>query len=116
MKLVNKTDNEILEIANPLWDDLVKHSNNKNYQGFTKDFSARMLIGANEIEIGKQWANNEVITNLSNEKEFLGCIRRDDFVTVLFKQTSTKIPGEFLGRLVLGVEDNQIKIFGATIF
>jgi len=116
MKLVNKTNNEILEIANPLWDDLVKHSNNKNYQGFTKDFSARMLIGANEIEIGKQWANNEVITNLSNEKEFLGCIRRDDFVTVLFKQTSTKISGEFLGRLVLGVEDNQIKIFGATIF
>ena len=116
MKLVNKTDNEILEIANPLWDDLVKHSNNKDYQGFTKDFSARMLMGANEIEIGKQWANNEVITNLSNEKEFLGCIRRDDFVTVLFKQTSTKIPGEFLGRLVLGVEDNQIKIFGATIF
>ena len=116
MKLVNKTDNEILEIANPLWDDLVKHSNNKNYQGFTKDFSARMLMGANEIEIGKQWANNEVVTNLSNERQFLGCIRRDDFITVLYKQTSTKIQGEFLGRLVLGVEDNQVKIFGATIF
>ena len=116
MKLVDKTDNEILEIANPLWDDLVKHSNNKNYQGFTKDFSARMLMGANEIEIGKQWANNEVITNLSNERQFLGCIRRDDFITVLYKQTSTKIQGEFLGRLVLGIEDNQVKIFGATIF
>jgi len=116
MKLVDKTDNEILEIANPLWDDLVKHSNNKNYQGFTKDFSARMLMGANEIEIGKQWANNEVVTNLSNERQFLGCIRRDDFITVLYKQTSTKIQGEFLGRLVLGVEDNQVKIFGATIF
>ena len=116
MKLVDKTDNEILEIANPLWDDLVKHSNNKNYQGFTKDFSARMLMGANEIEIGKQWTNNEVITNLSNERQFLGCIRRDDFITVLYKQTSTKIQGEFLGRLVLGVEDNQVKIFGATIF
>ena len=116
MKLVDKTDNEILEIANPLWDDLVKHSNNKDYQGFTKDFSARMLMGANEIEIGKQWANNEVITNLSNEKEFLGCIRRDDFVTVLFKQTSTKVSGEFLGRLVLGEEDSETKIFGATIF
>ena len=116
MKLVDKTDNEILEIANPLWDDLVKHSNNKDYQGFTKDFSARMLMGANEIEIGKQWANNEVITNLSNERQFLGCIRRDNFITVLYKQTSTKIQGEFLGRLVLGVEDNQVKIFGATIF
>jgi hypothetical protein len=116
MKLIDKTDNELLEIANPLWDDLVKHSNSKDYQGFTKDFSARMLMGANEIEIGKQWANNEVITSLSNEREFLGCIRRDGFVTLLFKQTSTKASGEFLGRLVLGEEDGKIKIFGATIF
>jgi hypothetical protein len=26
MKLLEKTDEEILEIANPLWDDLVKYS------------------------------------------------------------------------------------------
>jgi len=116
MNLIDKTDYEILAIADPLWNDLVKHSNNKDYQGFTKHFSARMLIGANEIEIGKQWANNDVITSLSNEREFLGCLRRDGFISVLYKQTSTKIPGEFLGRLVLGVEDDQVKIFGATIF
>jgi len=24
--------------------------------------------------------------------------------------------GEFLGRLVLGIEDDEVKIFGATIF
>ena len=29
MKLLEKTDKEILEIANPIWDDLVKYSNNK---------------------------------------------------------------------------------------
>jgi len=37
-------------------------------------------------------------------------------VTVLFKQKSDTIPGDFLGRLVLGVEDKRIKVFGATIF
>ncbi|SVC56420.1 uncharacterized protein METZ01_LOCUS309274, partial [marine metagenome] len=26
------------------------------------------------------------------------------------------VSGEFLGRLVLGVEDDEVKIFGATIF
>ena len=31
MKLLEKTDEEILEIANPIWDDLVKYSNNKDY-------------------------------------------------------------------------------------
>ena len=116
MNLLEKTDEEILEIANPLWDDLVKYSNNRDYSGFTKNFSAQMLYGANEVEIGKQWASNKLITSLSKKKEFLGCLRRNNYVTVLYKQTSDKVPGEFLGRLVLGVENDKVKIFGATIF
>ena len=116
MKLLEKTDKEILEIANPIWDDLVKYSNSKDYSGFTKHFSAQMLYGANEVELGKQWSNNKLLTSLSEEREFFGCLRRNEFVTVLFKQKSNEIPGDFLGRLVLGVEDEQVKIFGATIF
>ena len=116
MKLLEKTDKEILEIANPIWDDLVKYSNNKDYSGFTKHFSAQMLYGANEVEIGKQWTNNKLLTSLSKQKEFLGCLKRNNFVTVLFKQTSEKVPGEYIGRLVLGDEGDKIKIFGATIF
>ena len=116
MNFLEKTDKEILEIANPLWDDLVQCSNNKDYGGFVKHFSAQMLFGANEVEIGKQWANNKLLTSLSKQREFFGCLRRNNYVTVLFKQTSDKVSGEFLGRLVLGIEDNKVKIFGATIF
>ena len=116
MNLQDKTDEQIIKIANPLWDNLVKCSNNKDYSGFTKDFSAQMLYGANEVELGKQWANNKLLTSLSEQRKFLGCLKRNNFVTVIFKQTSNTVPGEFLGRLVLGVEDNKVKIFGATIF
>ena len=116
MDLLQKSDEEILEIAAPLWKNLINCSNTQDYFGFTKDFSARMLFGANEIELAKQWANNEVITNLKQDNDFLGCIRRDGHVTVLFKQKSTISNGDYLGRLVLGVEDGEIKIFGATIF
>ena len=116
MNLLNKTDDEIIEIANPIWDNLVKTSNIKDYRGFTKDFSAQMLFGANEVELGKQWANNKLLTSLSKKKEVFGCLRRNLYVTVLYKQISDKVPGEFLGRLVLGVEDDKVKVFGATIF
>ena len=116
MKLLDKTDKEILNIANPLWDDLVKNSNKKDYFNFVKDFSAKMLFGANEVEIGKQWASNKLLTSLSNDRKFLGCLRRNNFVTVLFKQKSNEVTGDFLGRLVLGIEDEEVKIFGATIF
>ena len=116
MELLEKSDIEIRDIAQPIWDNLVKSSNIKNYGGFTKDFSSQMLYGANEVELGKQWANNKLLTSLSEKQEFLGIIRRNQFVTVLYKQTSQTMPGEFLGRLVLGEEDGLIKVFGATIY
>ena len=116
MELLDKSDQEIKEIAQSIWDNLVKCSNIKDYGGFTKDFSSQMLYGANEVELGKQWANNKLLTSLSEKQEFLGTIRRNQFITVLYKQTSQTMPGEFLGRLVLGVEDGLVKVFGATIY
>ena len=116
MSLLNKKDDEIFKIANPIWDNLVKSSNLKDYGGFTRDFSSQMLYGANEVELGKQWASNKLLTNFSEKREFLGCIRRDNFITVIIKQKSDAVSGDFLGRLVLGIEGDQIKVFGATIF
>ena len=116
MDLLAKTDEEIFQIGKPFWENLVRSSNLKDYGGFTKDFSTQMLFGANEVELGKQWANNKLLTSLSGKQEFLGTIRRNQFITVIYKQTSQTMPGEFLGRLVLGVEDNLIKVFGATIY
>ena len=116
MNLLEKSDQDIIDIANPIWENLVKSSNIKDYGGFTKDFSSQMLFGANEVELGKQWANNKLLTSLSDKKEVLGCLRRDLYVTVLYKQKSNTVPGDFLGRVVLGVEDDEVKVFGATIF
>ena len=116
MSLLEKSDEEIIKIADPIWVNLVKSSNIKDYGSFTKDFSSQMLYGANEVELGKQWANNELISSLSEGCKALGCLRRGKFVTILYKQTSSKISGDFLGRLVLGEEGSLVKVFGATIF
>ena len=116
MDLLKKTDEEIIKIANPIWENLIKTSNMKDYGGFTRDFSSQMLYGANEVELGKQWSINKLLTSLSEKYDVLGCLRRDLHVTVLYKQKSNSIPGEYLGRLVLGVEGKEIKVFGATIY
>ena len=116
MNLLEKSDDEIIKLASPIWSNLVKSSNIQDYGGFTKDFSSQMLYGANEVELGKQWANNKLLTSLSEKQEFLGCIRRDKFITVLYKQKSNTVSGEFLGRLVLGLEGDMVKVFGATIY
>ena len=116
MDLLTKSEEEIFTIGKPFWENLVRSSNLKDYGGFTRDFSTQMLFGANEVELGKQWANNKLIVNLQETFKPFGCLRRGEHVTVLIKQTNKELPGEFLGRLVLGVEDNLIKVFGATIY
>ena len=116
MDLLKKSDEEIITIAKPIWENLVKSSNIKDYGGFTKDFGTQMLFGANEVELGKQWSNNKLLTSLSEDYEAFGFLRRGINITVLFKQRSKEIPGEFLGRLVLGVEGEEVKVFGATIY
>ena len=116
MNFLDKSDDEIIAIAKPIWENLVKTSNMKDYGGFTKDFGTQMLFGANEVELGKQWSNNKLLTSLSEDYVAFGCLRRGQNITVLFKQKSKEIQGEFLGRLVLGVEGEEVKVFGATIY
>ena len=95
MDILSKTDDEIYELAKPIWDNLVKSSNLKDYGGFTRDFSTQMLFGANEVELGKQWANNKLITNLKETFEPFGCLRRGEHITILIKQTNKEIPRNF---------------------
>jgi len=74
MRLTEKSDKEIIDIAEPIWNNLVKSSNIKDYGGFTRDFSSQMLYGANEVELGKQWANNDLISNLAEGCKPFGCL------------------------------------------
>ena len=101
MDLLKKTDEEIIEIANPIWENLIKTSNMKDYGGFTRDFSSQMLYGANEVELGKQWSNNKLLTSLSEKYDVLGCLRRDLHVTVLYKQKSNMEQRSFITSIYL---------------
>ena len=103
-------------MAAPLWRDLVKYSNEGEYGEFAKNFSSALALAMDQVAAGHQFANSELARNLSEDFDPLGIIRRGEHVTVLYRQRSTKKPGEWLGRLVLGYEDGRIRIFGASIF
>ena len=107
---------EILETAHPMWCELIEHSNQGNYGDFIKNFSRSLTMALNEVEVGKQFAKSELTRSLDTNYDYLGLIRRDQHVTVLYRVRSTKKAGEWLGRLVLGYEDGNVKIFGASIF
>ena len=114
--IIDHSDEEILQIAQPMWADLVKYSNKGQYGKFIRKFSYDLLLGLNEVELGKQFARSELTRNLSEDYDYLGLIRRGQHVTVLYRVRSTKKEGEWLGRMVLGYERGEIRIFAASIF
>ncbi len=116
MNIVDRTDEEIRALADPLWRELVKYSNEGKYGEFAKNFSTSFALAMDQVVAGHQFANSELARNLSDELDPLGIIRRGEHVTVLYRQRSTRKPGEWLGRLVLGYENGKVRIFGASIF
>ena len=114
--IIEKTDAEILAMSDPLWRHLVKCSNEGKYGEFVKKFAKSLALSMNEVVVNHQFANSELARNLAEHADYLGIIRRGEHVTVLYRQRSTKKPGEWLGRLVLGYEDGEVRIFAASIF
>ena len=116
VNIIDKTDEEIRAIADPLWRDLLKQSNEGKYGEFVKKFARSLALAMNQVVVNHQFANSELARNLSDNFDYLGIIRRGEHVTVLYRQRSTKKEGEWLGRLVLGYEDGEVRIFAASIF
>jgi len=116
MNIIENSDEDILDIALPWWNDLIKFSNKGQYGNFTRHFSYDLLLGLNEVELGNQFAKSELTRSLAPEFDILGLIRRGEHVTCLIRVRSTKKEGEWLGRMVLGYERGEVKIFAASIF
>ena len=116
VNIVEKTDTEIRQMAEPLWRELLRSSNEGKYGEFVKNFARSFALAMNQVAVNHQFANSELARSLSEDFDYLGIIRRGEHVTVLYRQRSTKKRGEWLGRLVLGYEDGEVKIFAASIF
>ena len=95
MNIIDKTDEEILGVAEPLWRDLIKNSNEGKYGEFAKNFSSSLALAIDQVVAGHQFANSELARSLSADFDALGIIRRGEHVTVLYRQRSTKKPGEY---------------------
>ena len=116
LNIIERTDEEIWAAADPLWRDLLKSSNEGKYGEFVSSFARSLALAMNQVVVNHQFANSELARNLSDDFDRLGIIRRGEHVTVLYRQRSTKKPGEWLGRLVLGYENGEVRIFAASIF
>jgi hypothetical protein len=107
MELQEMSDSQILKIAAPILSDIVRGSNEKTWDLFSRHMPKENANDEARADVEKQWEDNEYLTSLTETSEFLGVIRKTDYVLVLWKQKSTKVEGEFLEKLYLQEIDEK---------
>lgn len=114
--LINMSDSEILEIAQPIINDIINGSNQKNWALFSKYQPDEVANDTqNRQSVEKQWQKVEFLTSLEKDREILGVLKRENIIQIVWKQRSSKVEGDFLARLFLKEINKKIKEVGFII-
>ena len=116
MDLSQKSDAEILAVANPIMDNLMDASTAIDYDRHTRDFTdrAKSVLSKDALEsICKNYQNKK---GFFARREFVAVFRRPDSVAVVWRQWFTQAQGEFVAELVLVEQDGKYLVDHVMIF
>lgn len=112
MKLSTLTDSELEKIARPIYLDIVRGSNAGDYSLFSKNFSKELSGRITPERFESQRNEFPLLSSISENFEYLGSIKREIGVSVLWKLESTTLKGEFLGAVTLHKAGGEVKVVG----
>ncbi len=115
MGLKDMSDQEIYEVAKPILLDTIYGANNKDWIQFSKHMPERHSSNLeSKKDVERQWDEDESLTKYTDKPEFLGVIRKSDYVVVLWKLRTTINDEEYLERLIL--EEKKGKLYQIGIW
>lgn len=101
MGLNKKSDQEVIQIATPMMDNLIEGSTQRDWAKHTKHFTKESKAQLTEKELLRQCEAYQASHGNFADREFVGITRHPDYVNVLWKQRMTKSRGEYLAILTL---------------
>lgn len=110
------SDSQVYDIAKPIWDNMNQCSNNMDYEGFSRDFSLSLKETISRERFESQCQKFSLLTSLILGAEPVAYLRRKEGYGVVFKQLSFKEEGEFMGNLILSIENGKALVIDATIY
>ncbi|OYY56390.1 MAG: hypothetical protein B7Y53_01930 [Halothiobacillus sp. 28-55-5] len=116
MDLAKKSDEEILAIVAPIMDNLMDASTMIDYERHIRDFTerAKSVLSKGALEaICKQYQSTK---GFFAKREFVAAFRRPESIAVIWRQTFTKAPGEFVAELVLVQQNGRYLVDHVMVF
>ncbi|WP_417282684.1 hypothetical protein [Comamonas sp.] len=116
MDLSQKTDSEIMSIANPIMDNLMDASTAIDYERHIKDFTDRLKSVLSRERLKWICQDYQDTKGFFAKREFVATFRRPESVAIVWKQTFTKQPGDFVAEMVLVQQDGKYLVDHVMVF
>ena len=116
MELAEKSDAEILSVANQMMDNLMDASTQVDYERHIRDFSDRLKAQWPKERL--EWICQEYQSTKGffSDREFVTLFRRPDSIALIWKQRFTKQAGEFVAEMVLIQQSGKYLVDHVMVF
>ena len=105
--LMKKSDNEILEIINPIMDNLMEGSTEINHEKHTQDFTERLKNVVKKSGFDIMCKGYQSRWGIFQERTAVAVFRRENSVAVVWKQECSKTDDEYVAEAVFVKADGK---------
>ena len=107
MPIDEKSETEILQLVNPIMDNLMEASTRIDHARHTRDFTERLKAIVTEDYLKKVCTKYQSERGYLGERKFAALFRRPGAVAVIWKQGFTKQPGEYVAEALFVDQDGR---------
>lgn len=106
---------QLKSVALPIWKNIIDSSRNQDYARFSRGFSSELRGKLSEEHFQQSCIDFPLLTTIADDYEFIDSIQRENGISILWRVTSTKYAGEFLGILTLHNGEKGVEITGVSV-
>ena len=115
MELAGRSDAEILEIVDPIMDNLMEGSTEIDHAKHTRDFTDRLKEIVTPGRLEEMCTDYQARIGYFTDRELIAVFRRASSVAVVWRQSSSKTDDEFIAQVVIVERNGQYFVDHALI-
>ncbi len=116
MNFDKMTDQEILDIANPLMDNLMDASTVIDHARHVRDFTDRIKKIVTEEHLQKVCKQYQKEKGFFTTREPVAVFKRPESAAIIWKQWFTKAQGEFVAEMLLVNQNGKYLVDHVVVF
>ena len=110
------TEQQLWDIANPIMDNLMDASTQLDYARHVRDFTGRMKAIVTPVYFQHVCQQYQAEKGYFSSRVPVAVFRRPESAVIVWKQSFTKVPGEFIAEMVLMHQDGRYLVDHAMVF